>query len=94
MASPRSLPDGCGSPTSLLVQDAAAALTVVESFLAQVGTVDVEDLAELDPAEVLAGSLLRVTIQPRPNNDGETTPLDRPADSLLLRLWQRLSGRR
>ena len=50
--------------------------------------------AELDPAAVLAGSLLRVTIQPRPNNDGETTPLDRPADSLLLRLWQRLSGRR
>ena len=50
--------------------------------------------AELDPAAVLAGSLLRVTIQPRPNNDSETTPLDRPADSLLLRLWQRLSGRR
>ena len=50
--------------------------------------------AEIDPAAVLADSLLRVTIQPRPNNDGETTPLDRPADSLLLRLWQRLSGRR
>ena len=28
-----------------MVEDAAAALTVVESFLAQVGTVDVEDLA-------------------------------------------------
>jgi len=50
--------------------------------------------AELDPAAVLAGSLLRVTIQPRSNNDSEATPLDRPADSLLLRLWQRLSGRR
>ena len=50
--------------------------------------------AEIDPAAVLAGSLLRVTIQPRPNNDSATTPLDRPADSLLLRLWQRLSGRR
>ena len=50
--------------------------------------------AEIDPAAVLAGSLLRVTIQPRPNNNSETTPLDRPADSLLLRLWQRLSGRR
>ena len=45
MASLRSLPDGCGSATSLVVKDAAAALTVVESFLAQVGTVDVEDLA-------------------------------------------------
>ena len=45
MASPRSLPDGCGSTTSLVVEEAAAALTVVESFLAQVGTVDVEDLA-------------------------------------------------
>ena len=45
MASPRSLPDGCGSATSLVVEDAAAALTVVESFLAQVGTVDVEHLA-------------------------------------------------
>ncbi len=45
MASPRSLPDGCGSATSLVVDDAAAALTVVESFLAQVGTVDVVDLA-------------------------------------------------
>ena len=50
--------------------------------------------AEIDPAAVLAGSLLRVTIQPKPNNDSATTPLDRPADSLLLRLWQRLSGRR
>ena len=45
MACPRSLPDGCASATSLVVHDAAAALTVVESFLAQVGTVDVEDLA-------------------------------------------------
>ena len=45
MACPRSLPDGCASATSLVVKDAAAALTVVESFLAQVGTVDVEDLA-------------------------------------------------
>ena len=45
MASLRWLPDGCGSATSLVVKDAAAALTVVESFLAQVGTVDVEDLA-------------------------------------------------
>ena len=45
MACPRSLPDGCASATSLVVHDAAAALTVVESFLAQVGTVVVEDLA-------------------------------------------------
>ena len=45
MTSPRPLPDGCASATSLVVDDAAAALTVVESFLAQVGTVDVEDLA-------------------------------------------------
>ena len=45
MTSPRSLPDGCASATSLLVQDAAAALTVVETFLAQIGSVDVEDFA-------------------------------------------------
>ena len=45
MACPRSLPDGCASATSLVVEDAAAALVVVETFLAQVGTVDVEDLA-------------------------------------------------
>ena len=45
MACLRSLPDGCGSATSLVVKDAAAALTVVESFMAQVGAVDVEDLA-------------------------------------------------
>ena len=45
MASPRSMPDGCGSATSLVVEDAAAALTVVESFLAQVGSVEIEDLA-------------------------------------------------
>ena len=49
---------------------------------------------EPDPAAVLAGSLLRVTIQPRPENESGATPLDRPADSLLLRLWQRLARRR
>ena len=50
--------------------------------------------ADPDPAAFLAGSLLRVTIQPRPNNESEATPLDRPAKSLLLRLLQRLSRRR
>ena len=45
MACLRSLPDGCGSATSLLVQDAAAALTVVETFLAQIGSIEIEDFA-------------------------------------------------
>ena len=45
MACPRSLPDGCASATSLVVEDAAAALVVVETFLAQIGSVDVDDLA-------------------------------------------------
>ena len=45
MACLRSLPDGCASATSLLVQDAAAALTVVETFLAQLGSVDASDFA-------------------------------------------------
>ena len=45
MASLRSLPDGCASATSLLVQNAAGTLTVVETCLAQLGSVDVDDLA-------------------------------------------------
>ena len=45
MACLRSLPDGCASATSLLVQDAAAALAVVETFLAQIGSVEIEDFA-------------------------------------------------
>ena len=45
MACPRSLPDGCASATSVVVEDAAAAQVVVESFLAQIGSVDVDDLA-------------------------------------------------
>ena len=45
MACPRSLPDGCASATSLVVQNAAGTLTVVETCLAQLGSVDVEDLA-------------------------------------------------
>ena len=45
MACLRSLPDGCASATSLLVQDAAAALSVVETFLEKIGSVDVEDFA-------------------------------------------------
>ena len=45
MASPRWLPDGCASATSLVVQNAAGTLTVVETCLAQLGSVDVDDLA-------------------------------------------------
>ena len=45
MACPRSLPDGCASATSLVVQNAAGTLTVVEAFLAQLGSVDIDDLA-------------------------------------------------
>ena len=45
MASLRSLPDGCASATSLVVEDAAVTLVVVETCLAQLGSVDVEDLA-------------------------------------------------
>ena len=45
MASPRWLPDGCASATSLLVQDAAVTLVVVETFLAQLGSVNVDDVA-------------------------------------------------
>ena len=45
MAYPRSRPDGCASATSLVVEDAAAALVVVDAFLAQLGSVDVEDFA-------------------------------------------------
>ena len=45
MTSPRSLPDGCASATSLVVEDAAVTLVVVETCLAQLGSVDVEDLA-------------------------------------------------
>ena len=47
MASPRSLPDGCGSATSLVVEDAAVTLVVVETCLAQLGSVDIVDLALL-----------------------------------------------
>ena len=45
MACLRSLPDGCGSATSLLVQDAAVTLVVVETFLVQLGSVNVDDVA-------------------------------------------------
>ena len=45
MACPRSLPDGCASATSLVVEDAAVTLVVVETCLAQLGSVDIEDLA-------------------------------------------------
>ena len=45
MASPRWLPDGCASATSLVVQNAAGTLAVVETCLAHLGSVDVEDLA-------------------------------------------------
>ena len=45
MASPRWLPDGCASATSLVVQNAAGTLNVVETCLAQLGSVDVDDLA-------------------------------------------------
>ena len=45
MTSPRSLPDGRASATSLVVEDAAVTLVVVETCLAQLGSVDVEDLA-------------------------------------------------
>ena len=45
MACLRSLPDGCASATSLLVQDAAVTLVVVETFLAQLGSVNVDDVA-------------------------------------------------
>ena len=45
MTNPRSLPDGCASATSLVVEDAAVTLVVVETCLAKLGTVDVEDLA-------------------------------------------------
>ena len=45
MACLRSLPDGCASATSLLVEDAAVTLVVVETFLAQIGSVNVDDVA-------------------------------------------------
>ena len=45
MTSPRSLPNGCASATSLVVQNATGTLTVVETCLAQLGSVDVDDLA-------------------------------------------------
>ena len=45
MACPRLLPDGCASATSLVVQNAAGTLVVVEAFLAHLGSVDVEDFA-------------------------------------------------
>ena len=45
MASLRSLPDGCASATSLVVQNATGTLNVVETCLAQLGSVDVDDLA-------------------------------------------------
>ena len=45
MACPRSLPDGCASATSLVVQNATGTLNVVEICLAQLGSVDVDDLA-------------------------------------------------
>ena len=45
MANPRSLPDGCASATSPVVEDAAAALSVLETFLGQIGSVDVKDFA-------------------------------------------------
>ena len=45
MANPRSLPDGCASATSLLVPNAAATMIVAQSCLAQIGSVDVDDLA-------------------------------------------------
>ena len=45
MTSPRSLPDGCASATSLVVEDAAVTLVVVETCLAKLGSVDIEDLA-------------------------------------------------
>ena len=45
MTSPRSLSDGCASATSLVVEDAAVTLIIVETFLAQLGSVDVEDFA-------------------------------------------------
>ena len=45
MSSLRSLPDCCASATSILVQDAAATLVVVEAFLTDIGSVDVDDLA-------------------------------------------------
>ena len=45
MACLRSLPDGCASATSLLVQDAAVTLVGVETFLAQLGSVNVNDVA-------------------------------------------------
>ena len=51
MACPRSLPDGCASATSVVVEDAAAALVVVEAFLAHLGSVDVEDFARHCSAE-------------------------------------------
>ena len=45
MTSPRSLPNGCASATSLVVQNATGTLTVVETCLAQLRSVDVDDLA-------------------------------------------------
>ena len=45
MTSPRSLPDGCASATSLVVDDAAVTLVVVETCLAKLGSVDIDDLA-------------------------------------------------
>ena len=45
MANPRSLPDGCAFATSLLVPNAADTLIDVQACLAQIGSVDREDLA-------------------------------------------------
>ena len=44
MTSPRSLPDGCASATSLLVSNAADTMIDVQAFLAQVGSVELADL--------------------------------------------------
>ena len=44
MASPRSLPDGCTSATSLLVSNAADTMIDFQAFLAQVGSVELADL--------------------------------------------------
>ena len=45
MTSAHSLPDGCASATSLVVEGAAVTLVVVETCLAKLGSVDIEDLA-------------------------------------------------
>ena len=99
MASLRSLPDGCASATSFVVGDASNALTVVDTFLAQVGSVNVEDFARRCSVEHPDG--LRCALQAEvfmlPSGACllEVTRMcgDCVLFSLVIRLYKRICGR-